>query len=222
MTQRHSFTTKDGSKTIYWPQFDEHYHSVHGAITESKHIFIHAGLEYVINQQKQPVAVLELGFGTGLNALLTYKYSENHQVSVNYTTIEAFPLRREEVSLLEYSQLLNLSNTTIQEFHNWEKTSYQVSGFFNLKKIKAKLENLTFNDRFHLIYFDAFAPSAQPELWETEIFQQLYDVLKVGGILVTYCAKGVVKRRLKKVGFTVEALPGPPGKREMTRAIKNR
>ena len=215
--QREIVISKDGSPTFYWPKFDEHYHSIHGAITESMHVFIQAGLQYV-TQKEQPIQVLEMGFGTGLNCLLTNQFAQENDCFVNYHSIEAFPLSQEEVKQLQFSFATKQElNTIHQPIYN---QPIQVTKQLALTKYHQQLQEFTTLERFHVIYYDAFAPSAQPELWETSIFEKLFHLLQPNGCLVTYCAKGQVKRNLKAVGFEIEALPGPPGKREMTRAIK--
>ena len=214
--------TKDGSHSLFVPQLDEQFHSVHGAIQESKHVFIEAGVNYFKN--KDVIDVLEVGFGTGLNAFMTLLATKKNGKNVYYNAIEAYPLEPHEFQLLNYVEELKAIEST-KQFNSLHTSLWGVEclidSHFHLKKTKTKLEDFEPNeDSFDLIYFDAFAPSAQPELWLESIFSKMYTSLRFNGILVTYCAKGVVKRRLKSVGFTVESLPGPIGKREMTRAIK--
>ncbi|MBK9478129.1 MAG: tRNA (5-methylaminomethyl-2-thiouridine)(34)-methyltransferase MnmD [Bacteroidetes bacterium] len=214
--------TKDGSHTLQHPVLDETYHSIHGAIQESKHVFIEAGLK-AIAQQKKQISLLEIGFGTGLNAWLTALTARELTCSVEYTTLETFPLAP------EITNQLNFANSTMFKEHNilfaelhaseWEKL-IPINSIFSLEKKQIKLEDYESEKQFDLIYFDAFSPQSQPELWTVEQFTKLYKSLNYSGILVTYCAKGAVKRNLKEAGFTIEALPGPPGKREMTRAVK--
>ena len=214
--------TEDGSSTIFIAALDEHYHSVHGAIQESVHVFINAGLLQKINNSTE-INILEIGFGTGLNALLTCLQAEDKACKINYTTIEKFPVSDEHVSLLNYSTQIEAPNT--KEFFaaihaaRWE-ASETITNNFSIQKRKMNIEDVDYTNQFDLIYFDAFAPSAQPELWTDLIFASMYKALKPTGLLVTYCAKGIVKRTMKSVGFSIEALPGPKGKREMTRAVK--
>ena len=214
--------TEDGSSTIFIAALDEHYHSVHGAIQESVHVFINAGLLQKINNTTE-INILEIGFGTGLNALLTCLQAEDKACKINYTTIEKFPVSDEHISLLNYSTQIEAPNT--KEFFaaihaaKWEE-SETITNNFSIQKRKMNIEDVDFTNQFDLIYFDAFAPSAQPELWTDLIFASMYKALKPDGLLVTYCAKGIVKRTMKSVGFAIEALPGPKGKREMTRAVK--
>ena len=222
MTQKSNIkhiVTRDGSSTLYAPDFDEHYHSLHGAIQESMYVFIEKGLR----EQKHldEISILEMGFGTGLNALLTC--IEVPQKMVHYTSVELYPLDLDQVKLLNYANELTNSKAEdiFAEIHQTEWESFQaISETFHLKKIKAKFENFQTNERFDVVYFDAFAPAAQPDLWSDEIMQRMYDFLNLGGIFTTYSAKGSVKRGLIKAGFEVEKLPGPPGKREMLRAKK--
>jgi len=214
--------TADGSTSIFIAALDEHYHSVHGAIQESKHVFIQAGLNKKLNLQPE-ISILEIGFGTGLNALLTCLESEKYQQKIVYTAIEKFPLPENIYTQLNYCTLLetNQCDDLFKKIHSsdWQIED-NISAYFNLTKYRQNIEDCAFSEQFDIIYFDAFAPSAQPELWTEIIFSSMYNSLKKDGILVTYCAKGEVKRTMKKAGFKVEALPGPIGKREMTRAIK--
>lgn len=214
--------TGDGSTSLFIPDLDEHYHSIHGAIQESIHVFINAGLTPIL-ATKEEIQILEIGFGTGLNALLTGIESRNHTTSIQYTSIEKYPVSSEFINHLNFCTLLDNPNCgdLFMKIHGseWEKMTNIEHNFF-LNKIKSDFKEIKFKDTFDLIYFDAFAPSAQPELWTEEIFRIMYNALKKDGILVTYCAKGIVKRTMKSVGFEVIALPGPIGKREMTKAIK--
>lgn len=214
--------TEDGSTSIFIPELDEHYHSVHGALQESMHVFTGAGLKNRINQTDS-VDILEIGFGTGLNALLTCIMADENKCKVNYTAIEKYPLSKVLISELNYCSLIDTTNC-LQQFNfihtcDWEE-KVEISNYFKLKKYKSDIADIVFIQQFDIIYFDAFAPSAQPELWTETIFNSMFKALKDGGVLVTYCAKGVVKRTMRQSGFIVEALPGPKGKREMTRAIK--
>lgn len=215
-------TTADGSSSVFVPDLDEHYHSIHGAIQESMHVFIHAGLKPLMNQ-KNKISVLEVGLGTGLNALLTCFEANDTNIEIEYCAIEKFPLQADLVNQLNYCNQLDSKNCTIllQAIHACSWNEYvPISQSFCLKKCQADITNVQFSQPFDVIYFDAFAPSAQPELWTEIVFKTMYDALKPGGILVTYCAKGSVKRTMKQVGFELEALPGPNRKREMTRARK--
>ena len=220
-------TTKDGSHTIFIRQKHLTYHSVYGAIQESKHVFINAGLEYVLSQfsieKSNAVYVFEMGFGTGLNALLSLQKSKDENKHIYYAAVELYPLQSDEIQPLNYVEQLG-DETLAQPFlllhSSVPNEDVMITPLFTLHKQNTSLLNITFNNKFHLIYFDAFAPNAQPELWQADVFQKLYDALFPGGVLVTYCCKGSVKRTLQSVGFRVEKLGGPPGKREMIRAIK--
>lgn len=206
-------TSADGSLTLWVPELDEHYHSIHGALTESQHVFIDAGLKAI---DKNSVRILEVGLGTGLNAVLTAQQQE--QRTIDYVALEKFPLTTEEVvALVEPGDTLTKMFLMAE---NGVPIAVQPGFMFTL--LVEDLVKFTGQpDSFDLIYFDAFAPSAQPELWSDDVFDNMYQLLCPGGALVTYCAKGVVKRSMKKAGFRVEALPGPPRKREMTRAWKD-
>ncbi|GJH40637.1 hypothetical protein RCZ04_11870 [Capnocytophaga sp. HP1101] len=212
--------TSDGSTSLYIPQLDETYHSVHGALQETQHVFIKNGLQLFHNQ---PLAILEIGFGTGLNALVTYKQHEALGLNIRYETVEAYPLSWEEASQMNFSQLLNDATLTpiFELMHRciWDEP-VSLSPSFTFKKRLQRFETISDVNAFDLIYFDAFGAQVQPELWQEAIFQQMYTALKTGGYLVTYAAKGSVRRAMQASGFTVERLPGPPMKREMLRAHK--
>ena len=223
LMKREIRVTNDGSPTLYRPDIDEHYHSTHGAVQEAKHVFIKNGLEYFLH--KTDLSILEVGFGCGLNALLTCLEADiNPTLSIKYHGLESFPLSMEENKKMDFSKQIIDSNysrlySKIIEA-NWNE-SIQITSNFQLHKIDSKLQKFNFsNYSFDLIYYDAFGPRAQSEMWEKSIFEPLYNVLSPDGLLVTYCAQGQFKRNLKEIGFTVEAKPGPPGKREMTVAKK--
>jgi len=219
--KREIIQTADGSKTIRISDLDENYHSHHGALQEAKHVFIQYGLDYF--SDKKNLSIFEMGFGTGLNAFLTAIEIINSHKNIEYTGIEAFPVSEEEVNLLGYNQLMGAKFSELYDkIHSVEWGSLQeITPNFKLHKIANKIESVELKaNSFDLIYYDAFGPRAQDEMWTVELFQKMFDSLRVGGVLVTYCAKGQVKRNLKEVGFKIEALPGPPGKREMTRAFK--
>ena len=211
--------TNDGSHSLFSQKHGVSYHSKYGAIQETQHVFIDAGFRFKIPSSS--LSILGIGFGTGLNAFMTFLESKKHDVDINYIGVEAFPLSIETISEFNFSDILKENESDFLKIHNmdWEK-SHALNDHFSLTKMKMKIEEIDFENQFDLIYFDAFGPGAQPELWEEPILQKMYNALKRDGVLTTYCAKGVVKRTLKKVGFTIEALPGPPGKREMTRAVK--
>ncbi|MCS6821391.1 MAG: tRNA (5-methylaminomethyl-2-thiouridine)(34)-methyltransferase MnmD [Microscillaceae bacterium] len=216
--------TADGSHSIFSTDFGENYHSRHGALQESKHVFIEAGLNYVLTY-KEKIDLLEVGLGTALNALLTLQTVLDVPAEVHYVGLEPLPVPMELVKQLNYPQLLS-ADGYLQDFffkiHEcpWEE-KVEILGNFSITKHQTSLESFSTNfPSFDLVYFDAFAPVKHPVLWEVPALQHLHSLMRVGGILVTYCAKGQFKRNLKEVGFLVEALPGPKGKREMTRATK--
>ena len=215
--------TADGSHTIFVPELDEHYHSVNGAIEESKHVFIRAGFEHCLKPGGK-MNLLEVGFGTGLNALLTCLAAQKMNVQVNYVGIEAYPLPDDIIKNLNYPEATGEKQAfeLFRKIHdaNWVYPSY-ITERFLLNKVEAKLEDVSLADgMFNLVYFDAFAPDVQPELWSGEIFSKLYAALAADGILVTYSSKGAVKQALRNAGFSVERLPGAAGKHHMLRAGK--
>ncbi|NVK64939.1 MAG: tRNA (5-methylaminomethyl-2-thiouridine)(34)-methyltransferase MnmD [Flavobacteriales bacterium] len=218
--KREIIQTSDGSTTIYLPDMDENYHSTHGAIQEAEHVFIEYGLRSMEAKNVDTISIFEMGFGTGLNAFLTKVRSKSN---VEYTGIEAFPVNQPEISVLNYVELIGEEYAKdFESIHqaDWNKM-VQIDELFSLKKVEAKIESFAMlSNHFDLIYFDAFGPRAQAEMWHLEILKKMFDGLKVGGALVTYSARGQLKRDLKSLGFIVESLPGPPGKREMTRAWK--
>ncbi len=210
--------TADGSHTFFVPELNEHYHSVNGALTESKHVFIENGL----NQTgKKDISILEIGFGTGLNAILSYLEAKSKNIHIHYTTIELYPIEESKIRLLNFSALTGTDNSVFESLHGceWDK-DISIDSFFTLHKIVGDLTKMRFNRQFDLIYFDAFAPDKQPEMWTPEIFAHLFRQTSPEGIFTTYCAKGSVRRMLQTAGYTTERLPGPPGKREMLRARK--
>jgi len=218
--ERQIITTGDGSKTIQLKDWDEQYHSKHGAIQEAYHVFIRSGLDLFKNTY---VDILEIGLGTGLNAFITFIEAEKGNYHVNYCGIEAYPVTWEEASQLEYVAKLNVLNKHIyyKQLHtsSWE-VPHEIASFFTLTKRKMDFKDIQDKEMFNLIYFDAFGARVQPELWTVAIFKKMYQALKSKGYLVTYAAKGSVRRAMLAVGFIVERLPGPPGKREMLRAQK--
>lgn len=223
MTQRNIITTADGSHTIEIPSMQVTYHSVHGAIQESLHVYIHAGLHHLNSiHQPQPCRILEMGFGTGLNALLTYATITSQQ-HIYYEAIEAFPLDAADALLLNYPALLQQPGlqSVFEQLHtcSWNRP-VSINKHFIFRKNNTCLEDFSATGLYHIVYYDAFAPRSQPELWTTDIFRKIFNLLYTEGILVTYCSKGDVRRALIAAGFTVSRLPGPPGKREMLRAIK--
>jgi len=215
--------TADGSATIYIEELNEHYHSKHGAIQEALHVYIKSGLFFFVqNNEAQKVNILEIGFGTGLNTLLTLMEVEHLKIDVNYIGVEAFPVDQEVLTQLNYSEISGQKDNPFFDFihrSQWEDTT-QISKYFQLTKRCQKFEDITDIHTFDLIYYDAFGPRVQPELWGETMFSKMYKALKANGTLVTYSAKGSVRRSLQSVGFSVEKIPGPPGKREMLRAVK--
>jgi tRNA U34 5-methylaminomethyl-2-thiouridine-forming methyltransferase MnmC len=220
--KREVIITGDGSHSIGVPELNVAYHSIHGAIQESMHVFINAGF-YGSGQLQlpEPYKIFEVGFGTGLNALLTLIEAEKNKTQVYYEAVEPFPLSEEEVKTLNYCQQLDRPDLqpTFENLHNceWEK-EISISEYFTLKKFSTELISHLTTKQFNLVYFDAFAPNAQSELWTKEVFDKMYSILTPGGILVTYCSKGDVRRAMIAAGFTIEKLQGPPKKREMIRA----
>lgn len=213
--------TDDGSNSIYLPVLDETYHSKYGAINESRHVFITNGLA---NCKKKSVNIFEVGFGTGLNALLTAIYAEENMQVVYYTSVEKFPLEMEITSTLNFGSLISNSENIFQKIHKAEWGVWnQMSDYFKLQKNKQDLISgeCTIPEDVDLIYFDAFAPSKQPELWNESLFKKLFAKLVPGGFLVTYSSAGVVKRALRSAGFIVKRLPGPAGKHHMLVATKS-
>lgn len=220
--KRHLQLTADGSHTIQIDDLQVTYHSKHGAIQESQHVFIDAGIAYLHQMNHlSELRILEMGFGTGLNALLTAIFSAQMDMRIHYHSIEAFPLTMDEVSSLNYGHLLQ-QESVFSQLHTAEwNVATTIHPKFELYKHHCKLNAFTTEEKFNLVYYDAFAPTAQPELWTVEVFQQLYQCLATGGILVTYCSKGVVRRAMEAAGFRVTKLQGPPGKREMVRAFRD-
>ena len=213
--------TEDGSHTIFLPDLKVTYHSTHGSVQESNHVFIDAGLKHIANNGKTTIRIFEMGFGTGLNALLTAIWAEKNQVAFEYTSIELFPLSKEELNALNYAEILEDEQHYFQKIHAAEwGVSNTISPFFKLLKQQTSLLDYIPVNTFDLIYFDAFAPKIQPELWTTEVFSKLYNLLNSGGVLTTYCSKSDVRRSMVAAGFTVEKIPGPPHKREMVRAMR--
>jgi len=220
--ERKIIITSDGSTTIHIPEWNEQYHSIHGAIQEAKHVYIKNGLEHVFLTKASSIySVLEIGFGTGLNCLLRVESAATHQKQLNYVGVDAFPVAANEIKKLNYSKLIGTTDKLFSEMHScsWEEI-HSLKSNFKLFKSKQLFQELVLDQQFDLIYFDAFGARVQPELWTVAIFSRMYDFLIAGGCLVTYSAKGSVRRAMQEVGFVVEKLAGPPGKREMLRASK--
>ncbi len=216
--------TGDGSHTIVSKEFGVTYHSIHGALQETDVIFIEMGLKYLLDKGNKEINIFEMGFGTGLNALRTMMFAENYDCNINYTTIEMYPIKADEISAynyLEVCQAQHLANEFVSMHNSKNGDEIVINNKFSFTKIIDDIETYEASKKHHLIYYDAFAPSAQPALWELPIITKMYKILHQDGILCTYCAKGSFKRTLKEVGFSVENLPGPGRKREVTRATRN-
>lgn len=224
--ERTVFITADGSSSVKLQEWNEQYHSKYGAIQEANHVYLQSGLVYFLDnfEVRNELLILEIGFGTGLNALLTALYAENKDLLINYVGLEAYPVDKEIWEKLNYPDLIK-ENRAQKVFENIHQTSWneriEISSNFHLQKKKQRFEDFKEVDRYDLIYFDAFGPQVQPELWSESIFEAMFKSLRNKGILLTYSVKGSVKRNLRAVGFTIEKIPGPPGKREILRAIKN-
>ena len=214
--------TEDGSHTLYVPELDEHYHSTHGAIQESLHVYLEAGLHH---SSKSKINLLEIGFGTGLNAFLTLLDTEKSGKIIKYTSLERYPVSIADAELFNYSKLLDPSHEKIfTQLHSsaWGEW-VEITPSFHLRKLQmdaCNLDNFQPEAPFDVIYYDAFAPEKQPSMWTEEIFNRLYALSNQEAVLTTYCAKGAVRRMLQSAGYQVERLPGPPGKREILRAVK--
>jgi tRNA U34 5-methylaminomethyl-2-thiouridine-forming methyltransferase MnmC len=222
MMKRELMLTEDGSHTIYIPSLNITYHSTHGAIQESVHIFINAGLKPLAGRF-EILRVFEMGFGTGLNALLALQLALQTQQQVVYTTVELYPLEEHEYSALNYCTLLQ--NGLLQPYFTlmhegtWGQQT-QIHPLFLLQKLNQPIETLKPAEKYDCIFFDAFAPNDQPELWDVAIFKKMFGMLQNSGILVTYCSKGYDRRALSTAGFAVQKMAGPPGKREIVKAVK--
>ena len=217
--------TRDGSHTVFSEQFKETYHSIHGAFQEAKHVFIKHGILSFLEKELDEINILEVGFGTGLNALLTYDIADLKKQKIKYTSLEPFPLFFEQISYLNYFSFFENPEAKKSHYKSLHASTWEYwhsfSSFFSFRKKKITIEayeedNLTFD----LIYFDAFSPTTHPEIWNINVLKKAFNLLKIDGLLVTYCANGEFKRNLKSIGFEVISAPGPPGKREMTIARK--
>jgi tRNA U34 5-methylaminomethyl-2-thiouridine-forming methyltransferase MnmC len=213
--------TKDGSMSIYIPEWEETYHSKFGAIQEAYHVFIKNGLEVLADASE--ISILEIGFGTGLNALITMLEAEKRQIKVNYVGVEAYPVTLDEIVQLNYATQLEVPNrqADFEHLHTlpWEVTT-EVTPYFTLTKRKQFFSDITDENAFDIVYFDAFGYNVQPELWNEAIFEKMYLALKNNGILTTYACRTTIKNAMQAVGFQTMKLPGAPGKREMLRALK--
>ena len=218
--KRKIITTADGSKTIQIEEWEEQYHSIHGAVQEAYHVFIKNGLDIFKNQE---ISILEIGFGTGLNAIISLVEAKKRNLKVSYHGVEAYPVSLAEIEELDYIETLGFKpyQKEFSKMHSSEwGITVELTDYFSLFKNQLNFQEIEHQNLFNLIYFDAFGYRVQPELWSVSLFRKMFDALKQGGILVTYAAKGSVRRAMQEVGFTVERLPGPPGKREMLRATK--
>ena len=219
--KREIIQTQDGSTTIHLPEWEESYHSKHGAIQEAYHVFIKSGLELFPNN---PISILEIGFGTGLNAFITYLEANKTQQTIDYVGVEAYPVLEEEALQMNYVVELHAQEEqeifTDMHQSTWEEKR-AIATNFNFTKRQQFFQDITDVNQFDLIYYDAFGFRVQPELWSLEIFQKMYSALKIGGVLVTYACRSSIKKAMIESGFTVEKLPGAPGKREMLRATKH-
>jgi tRNA U34 5-methylaminomethyl-2-thiouridine-forming methyltransferase MnmC len=216
------FITEDGSHSLQVPSLNETYHSSHGAIQESVHVFIKNGLEHWLQQNlKNKLSIFEVGFGTGLNALLTALKTEDQELKITYTSIELYPLLKEITTELNYANEIGCNPTLFNSLHSsdWEKQVAIIENF-DLLKTKGSFKEFNTEEKYDVIFFDAFAPSKQPEMWKYSLIEKCYAMLNPNGVFVTYSAKGQLKRDLKKAGFEVESIPGSRGKFEMVRAVK--
>lgn len=216
-------TTGDGSHSLFREDLNETYHSTHGALAESRHVYIEMGLK-VILEKGLPATILEVGFGTGLNALLTLEFRTENSIPITYHTLEPFRLSKEIWAKVNYTKSITYSGSEseFEAMHNSDSgVEVLFQDDFRFTIYNQKLELFEAKQKYSLIYFDAFAPNKQEEMWEEAQFQKLYDLMEEGGVLTTYCAQGKFKRTLKAVGFEVLEKPGPPGKKQMTLAVKN-
>lgn len=217
--------TRDGSSSLFLPEMNETYHSTHGALTEAKYVFLDKGLEFIIDQNPSisTIRILEIGFGTGLNAWLTAIEAQKLGIKIEFTSLEKFPLDKATISQLNYQNGCSKEDSNL--FHAVHACTWgnlqKINSKFDLQKIEVDIFDFEpSNETFDLVYFDAFAPSKQPELWKPEVLAKMYKCLAFGGVFVTYCAQGQFKRDLKAAHFETQELPGPPGKKEMTRGVK--
>lgn len=215
------YTTNDNSHTLYNSDLDETYHSRNGAVEEALYVYLKQGFE-VKAQSTQNISVLEIGFGTGLNTILTLQVAERLNVECDYYTLETFPLSVDVIEQLNYRQFINSNHiNNFNQMHECAWNSWQhINPNFKVYKAEKSIHDFNTTERFDVIYFDAFGPDKQPDMWTEQVFKKLFELLKPSGIFVTYSAKGEVRRTLKAIGFDVELLPGPPRKRHMLRAIK--
>ncbi len=220
MNHREIIITEDGSNTLFNKAIGEHYHSTYGAIQESEHVFIQSGLD-LFKDVKSQINIFEVGFGTGLNALLTYAWAEKNKAPIFYQSVELYPVSIEQAKKLNYPELLSIDQSVFLKMHQTGEEKVLLSEYFALQKNLISLQESRIPmNIFDLVFFDAFSPDAQPEMWTEEVFREIAKSMKRGGVLTTYSTKGIVKRALKSAGFQIEKLPGPPGKREILRGRK--
>lgn len=225
MLKRELYVTDDGSNSIYLPEWNEYYHSKKGAVQEAMHVFLDMGMHvsFELSRKRNPenptVSILEYGLGTGLNAFLTAQHAPE-DVHINYTAVEAYPVTVDEIKMVDYGNKLG-DNALYMLMHElaWESPQ-ALTDRFTITKLEQKFQQIDAKEEHDVIYYDVFGPRVQPDLWSIEMIQAAHDALKKDGILVTYCAAGFVRRNMIAAGFTVERLPGPPGKREMLRGRK--
>ena len=214
----------DGSDSVYSKKYNSNYHSIHGAIEESTHVFISAGLYYHYLKHKKQISIFEMGFGTGLNALLTLLEANRFDLKIDYQCVECDPISEDMARALNYCEQLKLNDIDTEAFINFHTSSWHtpllINDNFKFTKFRTELENFSFESKYDIIYFDAFDPNCQPDLWSLYIHRQLFNTLYSKGTLVTYCSQGAFRRSLKEIGYSIEILNGPSKKREMIRAVK--
>lgn len=220
--KREIIVTNDGSHSLLVPELNEQYHSIHGAKQEAEHVFLKMGLDGYCeaNPNTKSISVFEVGFGTGLNALLSANWAKEKNINTKYTSIEKYPVAQNEFSKLNYGDLLGNKELYEQITScDWEDF-IEITNQFKVRKVELDLVEDEIYNGFDVVFFDAFAPNKQPKLWEVEIFKKIFLAMNLNGILVTYCCQGQARRNMIEAGFVVEKVPGPPGKREMLRAKK--
>lgn len=214
----------DGSHTLHSGRYDTSYHSTHGAIQESQHVFIESGLQYwlSLNPQVEHLRIFEMGFGTGLNALLCYMLANTLQVTIEYISVEKYPIQPDIYESLNYSKILKVPNKILLQMHQspWGKFE-QYSDHFSMCKLDSGIEQMSLTDKVDIVFYDAFGPRTQPELWELPVMSIVNNIMNKDGVFVTYCAQGAFRRTLLELNMAVSKIPGPPGKREMIRAIRS-
>ncbi len=221
MTKISLYKTKDESLTLFNKDIGEYYHSTFGAIQESEHVFIQSGLD-LFEGHKSPINIFEVGFGTGLNALLSYAWAETFKRPVSYQCVELYPITLALAGKLNYHELLGIEPDVFIQMHQVGEELVTISEYFTFHKQLTSLQEVMLpSNHFDLVFFDAFSPDVQPEMWSEKVFKKIASSIKRGGVLTTYSCKGIVKRAMKDAGFEIEKLPGPAGKREILRAFKS-